>query len=182
MGPQVSAVCPAALVLIVLIVFVVRAAIAGFSGKEAGSPQAEQAGTASPAQAGQQELSPEEAAAQQAAAEEEQQIQAVVDSYQNLGIVQVSGYLNIREEPSLDGTIIGKLSGMEPVRFSAQRGSGPTSPPARGGLYKQSVSHHREEARQMALGLVKLRATVTTDNVISAVLRSLTRQTLWDRH
>ena len=31
----------AALVLIVLIVFVVRAAIAGFSGKEAGSPQAE---------------------------------------------------------------------------------------------------------------------------------------------
>ena len=156
----------AALVLIVLIVFVVRAAIAGFSGKEAGSPQAEQAGTASPAQAGQQELSPEEAAAQQAAAEEQQQIQAVVDSYQNLGIVQVSGYLNIREEPSLDGTIIGKLSGDGACEILGTEGewSHITSGGVEGYISNQYLITG-EEARQMALGLVKLRATVTTDNV-----------------
>ena len=156
----------AALVLIVLIVFVVRAAIAGFSGKEAGSPQAEQAGTASPAQAGQQELSPEEAAAQQAAAEEQQQIQAVVDSYQNLGIVQVSGYLNIREEPSLEGTIIGKLSGDGACEILGTEGewSHITSGGGEGYISNQYLITG-EEARQMALGLVKLRATVTTDNV-----------------
>ena len=156
----------AALVLIVLIVFVVRAAIAGFSGKEAGSPQAEQAGTASPAQAGQQELSPEEAAAQQAAAEEQQQIQAVVDSYQNLGIVQVSGYLNIREEPSLEGTIIGKLSGDGACEILGTEGewSHITSGGVEGYISNQYLITG-EEARQMALGLVKLRATVTTDNV-----------------
>ena len=156
----------AALVLIVLIVFVVRAAIAGFSGKEAGSPQAEQAGTASPAQAGQQELSPEEAAAQQAAAEEQQQIQAVVDSYQNLGIVQVSGYLNIREEPSLEGTIIGKLSGDGACEILGTEGewSHITSGGVEGYISNQYLITG-EEARQMALGLVKLRATVTTDSV-----------------
>ena len=156
----------AALVLIVLIVFVVRAAIAGFSGKEPGRPQAEQAGTASPSQAGQQELSPEEAAAQQAAAEEQQQIQAVVDSYQNLGIVQVSGYLNIREEPSLEGTIIGKLSGDGACEILGTEGewSHITSGGVEGYISNQYLITG-EEARQMALGLVKLRATVTTDNV-----------------
>ena len=156
----------AALVLIVLIVFVVRAAIAGFSGKEAGSPQAEQAGTASPVQAGQQELSLEEAAAQQAAAEEQQQIQAVVDSYQNLGIVQVSGYLNIREEPSLEGTIIGKLSGDGACEILGTEGewSHITSGGVEGYISNQYLITG-EEARQMALGLVKLRATVTTDSV-----------------
>jgi cell wall-associated NlpC family hydrolase len=35
--------------------------------------------------------------------------QAVVDSYTNLGLVQVSGYLNIRKEPNSNGEIIGKL-------------------------------------------------------------------------
>ena len=40
---------------------------------------------------------------------EEAEKQAVVDSYQNLGLVQVSGYLNVRETPGADGNIIGKL-------------------------------------------------------------------------
>lgn len=50
-------------------------------------------------------LSPEEQAAQAEAAAR----QAVVDSYQNLGLVQVSGYLNVRGTPDSDGKIIGKL-------------------------------------------------------------------------
>lgn len=35
--------------------------------------------------------------------------QAVVDSYSNIGLVNVSGYLNVREAPSVDGDIIGRL-------------------------------------------------------------------------
>lgn len=50
-------------------------------------------------------LSPEE----QAAKDEAEAKQAVVDSYTNLGFVQVSGYLNVRETPSSSGIVIGKL-------------------------------------------------------------------------
>ena len=35
--------------------------------------------------------------------------QEVVDSYNNLGLVQVAGYLNVRESPGSNGKIIGKL-------------------------------------------------------------------------
>lgn len=42
---------------------------------------------------------------------EAQEKKAVVDSYQNLGIVQVSGYLNMRESASTEADVIGKLSG-----------------------------------------------------------------------
>ena len=64
-------------------------------------------GNATPAQADPASVSPEEEAAQK----EAQEIDNVISSYSNLGIVQVSGYLNIRETPSTDGKIIGKLSG-----------------------------------------------------------------------
>ena len=36
-------------------------------------------------------------------------IEAVIDSYSNLGIVQVSGYLNMREVPESDEVVVGKL-------------------------------------------------------------------------
>lgn len=52
-------------------------------------------------------LSPEELAQQ----EEDAAKAAVVDSYSNLGIVQVSGYLNMRESAGKDAKIIGKLLG-----------------------------------------------------------------------
>lgn len=35
--------------------------------------------------------------------------QAVIESYENLGLVQVAGYLNVRETPGSNGKIIGKL-------------------------------------------------------------------------
>ena len=52
-------------------------------------------------------LSPEAAEAQ----EREQAAEEVISSYTNLGVVQVSGYLNIRETPASDGTIIGTIMG-----------------------------------------------------------------------
>lgn len=57
---------------------------------------------------------------------EEAEKQAVVDSYQNLGLVQVSGYLNVRETPGADGNIIGSWSRTVPVRFLEPRGTGTT--------------------------------------------------------
>ena len=50
-------------------------------------------------------LSPEEQERQRIIQEK----QAVVDSYTNLGLVQVAGYLNVRETPGSGGKIIGKL-------------------------------------------------------------------------
>ena len=157
-----------ALLLIAVVVLVVRAAVLGFSGREAASPGADDARTASPAQAGEGQpgVSAEEAAAQAAQAEKEREIQAVVDSYSNLGIVQVSGYLNIREEPSMDGTIIGKLSGDGACEILDTEGewSHITSGGVEGYISNQYLITG-DEAREMAKGLVKLRATVTTDNV-----------------
>ena len=46
----------------------------------------------------------------------ESDISSVVDSYKNLGLVKVDGFLNIRKEPNQDSEIIGKLyngSGLE---------------------------------------------------------------------
>lgn len=157
-----------ALLLIAVVVLVVRAAVLGFSGREAASPGTDDARTASPAQAGEGQpgVSAEEAAAQAAQAEKEREIQAVVDSYSNLGIVQVSGYLNIREEPSMDGTIIGKLSGDGACEILDTEGewSHITSGGVEGYISNQYLITG-DEAREMAKGLVKLRATVTTDNV-----------------
>lgn len=45
------------------------------------------------------------------AKEAENEKKAVVDSYHNLGIVQVSGYLNMRESASKDAKVVGKLLG-----------------------------------------------------------------------
>ena len=51
-----------------------------------------------------------EAAALQAAEEERlANVQAVVDSYSNLGIVQVSGYLNMRKESETGSHVVGKM-------------------------------------------------------------------------
>lgn len=52
-------------------------------------------------------LSEEEVKAREAEAEKK----AIVDSYHILGIVQVSGYLNMRETASKDGKVVGKLLG-----------------------------------------------------------------------
>lgn len=42
-------------------------------------------------------------------AHQSMEIQSVLDSYGNLGFIQVEGYLNVREAPGSDGKIIGKL-------------------------------------------------------------------------
>lgn len=98
----------AAAVLIVAVT-----ALALFFGKDQESGGSDPAAANAPAQTGEadgQTLSQEDLEAQ-AAAEEAAAKQAVVDSYQNLGLVQLEngGYLNIRKTPDLGGDIIGSL-------------------------------------------------------------------------
>lgn len=54
-------------------------------------------------------LDPAAAAVNEEEAKKLADIQAVIDSYANLGIVQVSGYLNMRETPESDEVVVGKL-------------------------------------------------------------------------
>lgn len=106
--------------------------------------------------------SPEE----EAALEEARAKEAVVNSYQNLGIVQVSGYLNIRETPGTDGKIIGKLSGDGACEILDTEGewSHITSGGVEGYINNQYLLTG-EEAKQKARDLVTLRATVTADSL-----------------
>ena len=134
------------------------------SGRAAGEP-GQEAGPgpgATPAQAAEPTLSQEEKERQ----EQQAAIDEVVNSYQNLGVVQVSGYLNIRETPSLDGKIIGKLSGDAGCEILETDGewSHITSGGVDGYINNQYL-FTGDEAKSKAKELVKLRAIVTTDNL-----------------
>lgn len=111
---------------------------------------------------------PEETLSEEEQREQEQQkaIDEVIASYDNLGIAQVSGYLNIREEPSEEGEIIGKLMG----------GSGCEIEESLDGWYKITsggidgyVSSQYvvtgEEAEALARENVKKRAVITADKL-----------------
>ncbi len=135
------------------------------SGRAAGDPgqEANQGPGATPAQAAAEPtLSQEEKERQ----EQQAAVDEVVDSYQNLGVVQVSGYLNIRETPSLDGKIIGKLSGDAGCEVLETDGewSHITSGGVDGYINNQYLLTG-DEAKARARELVKLRAIVTTDNL-----------------
>lgn len=107
--------------------------------------------------------------AQEKESEEEsrkQEIAAVVDSYENLGVVQVSGYLNIRKSPEPGAHVVGKLpegSACEILEesdgwYRIQSGE------IEGYVSSQYVLTG-EEAREAAMELVAWRALVTTDNL-----------------
>lgn len=154
----------AAVIVVGIIVLGVKAAMKEpASGRASGNRPVQEAGaaTASDVQPA-SEPSPEE----EAARKEAEEIQKTIDSYSNLGIVQVSGYLNIRETPSTDGKIIGKLSGDGACEILQTEGdwSHITSGGVDGYISNQYLISG-DEARGKAKELVKLRATVTTDNL-----------------
>lgn len=107
-------------------------------------------------------LSAEEQAAQQEAAEK----QAVVDAYQSMGLVQVSGYLNVRETPGSDGKIIGKLQENSVCEIVGTEGewSHITSGGIEGYINNQYVTTG-DEAKQKALEYVTRMAVVNTDKL-----------------
>ena len=113
----------------------------------------------------------EAASASNAAREEEekakegQEIQSAIDAYQNLGIVQVSGYVNIRETPDMKGNIIGKVSGDGACEVLGEEGE--WSHITSGGIEGYISSQYLvtgEEAKELAKSLVKKRAIIMTEN------------------
>lgn len=107
-------------------------------------------------------LSPEELAAQQEAEEK----QAVVDAYSNLGLVQVSGYLNVRETPGSNGKIIGKLQQNSACEIVGTEGEWYhiTSGGIDGYIHGQYVISG-DEAKQAALEYVTRMAVVNTEKL-----------------
>ncbi len=98
-------------------------------------------------------------------AKEEQEIQSAIDAYQNLGIVQVSGYVNIRETPDMKGNIIGKVSGDGACEVLGEEGE--WSHITSGGIEGYISSQYLvtgDAAKELAKGLVKKRAIIMTEN------------------
>lgn len=92
--------------------------------------------------------------------------QAVVDSYQNLGLVQVSGYLNVRETPGSDGNIIGKLEQNSACEILGTEGDWDhiTSGGIEGYIHNQYVISG-DEARSQALSYVTKMAIIQADKL-----------------
>lgn len=107
-------------------------------------------------------LSPEELAVQQEAEEK----QAVVDAYSNLGLVQVSGYLNVRETPGPGGRIIGKLQQNSACEIVGTEGEWYhiTSGGIDGYIHGQYVVTG-DEAKEAALQYVARMAVVNTEKL-----------------
>ena len=117
-------------------------------------------GTMAPAET---TLSPEEESSLALEAE----IESVVDGYENLGIVNVSGYLNMRETPSTDGKIIGKLLGGSACEIvnSDTDGWYQISSGGLNGYISSEFVLTGDEARTAALEEVEYRAIVTADKL-----------------
>ncbi len=95
-----------------------------------------------------------------------QEKQAVVDSYENLGLAQVAGYLNVREAPGSNGKIIGKLQQNSACEVLETEGE--WSHITSGGI--EGYVHNRyiisgSQARQEALEQVKQMAEVNTEKL-----------------
>ena len=101
-------------------------------------------------------------------AQEEADRQAVVDSYENLGIAQIEegSYLNVRRTTELNGDIIGKMQQNAACEILSQEGdwyhiqSGDVD-----GYVSAQYILTGEEARAAALPEVKLRAIVQADSL-----------------
>ena len=92
--------------------------------------------------------------------------QAVVDSYGNLGFIQVSGYLNVRRSPDPSGDIIGKMQENTACEILGQEGDWyHISSGGVDGYISGQYVITGDEARQKALEQVKPRAIVTADNL-----------------
>mgnify|MGYP000367900881 CR=1 FL=1 len=144
---------------------VIVLAVAAFAGKSLLSRQAG-AGTAKNGAATASELSKDEAS-EESRAEEIKEKEAVVASYKNLGIVQVSGYLNMRETASTDGNIIGKLMGGSACEIldDSQEGWYQVSSGGLEGYISSEFVQTGEAAKTEAFELVKKMAVITTDKL-----------------
>lgn len=109
----------------------------------------------------------EEAKKKEEEKKQQAEIQAVIDSYKNLGIAKVEGFLNIRKEPNQDGEVIGKLyggSGFEIIEDNQDGWLHISSGDVEGYVSSEFVIIG-EEAKEVAKTQVKERAKVIADRL-----------------
>lgn len=108
-------------------------------------------------------LSDEEAASKAYA----ETVQSVLDSYANLGIAEVSGYLNIRKTPESFGEVIGELprGGACEILDTSVEGWYKISSGGVTGYVSSQYVHTGEKAREMASTDVKERAIIEADKL-----------------
>lgn len=94
------------------------------------------------------------------------QIQEVLDSYSNLGIVQVSGFLNMRKKPETNAQVVGKIlsNGACEILESLDGWYRVSSGGIEGYVSSQYVITG-EEGKALARENVKVRAVVTADKL-----------------
>lgn len=97
----------------------------------------------------------------------EQLKRAVVDSYQNLGIANVEGFVNIRESAAANAKILGKLNGGAACEIEDTSTEGWYRIKSGGidGYVASQFILTGDEAKQKAETLVKERAVVATDKL-----------------
>ena len=109
-------------------------------------------------------LSPEE----QEEEERRQAAEEVINSYSNLGVVQVSGYLNIRETPDTGGTIIGTIMGGGGCEILDTTEDGSWHHISSGGFEGYVSSQYvltGEDAKAAARENIKKMAVITTESL-----------------
>lgn len=159
----------AACVIFVLVIVLVSRLISGGvvaagAGKEQSAEQtAVQGETLESLTIEETTLSAEDLEARQAGAEKEN----VVNSYENLGVVQVSGYLNMRETASKDGKVIGKLLGDSACEILDDSTEGWLQISSGGltGYISSEFVLSGDAAKAEALNLVKKMAVIATNKL-----------------
>ena len=100
--------------------------------------------------------------------EDEREKENVIDSYSNLGIVDVSGYMNLRESPSKSSKIIGKLYGNSACEILDENAGDGWYEVSSGGMTGYISSEYiltGDEARERAYEVVKRMAVITADKL-----------------
>ena len=96
----------------------------------------------------------------------QEEIQAIIDSYNNLGIINVSGYLNIRENPESGEKVVGKLlDGSACEILESLDGWYKIISGGIEGYISSDYVLTGDEAKEAAQTLVLDRALVTTNNL-----------------
>ena len=136
------------------------------SAKPAGLATGSDATAQKPEESADLKVKAESESAAQAAKEKEEK-ETVINSYKNLGIIQVSGYLNVRKAPGTEEDVIGKLQGDSACDILENTESGWFKISSGGieGYINSEYVLTGEDAKTKAMDLVKLRAVVQTDNM-----------------
>ena len=158
----------AAVMILVAVVVFARKQVTAFSEwrTERAQQQAEADAAAQALEELESQKESESAAEAEAAKTDLAEKQAVVDAYGNIGIVHVSGYLNVRKTPESGGDIIGKMQENSVCTILDEQDgwyhiqSGEVE-----GYISSEYVLSGDEAKTEALEQVSLRAVITADSL-----------------